>query len=168
MAELKFENCIKGTTTTNFILIYILLGIIIFAVITAFQYGLIAGLGSIIIAGIITYLMLKRKSTCTVIINEKGVQIISDKDSNEKEKSNNFKKGEFMIDISGTNINPPTFGEDDYSEPTILYEVVLRIGWGSISLKRFNTYKGKDLNEMNNRNLEKAQELRTQILDLLN
>ena len=80
----------------------------------------------------------------------------------------NFKKGEFMIDISGTNINPPTFGEDDYSEPTILYEVVLRIGWGSISLKRFNTYKGKDLNEMNNRNLEKAQELRTQILDLLN
>ena len=95
-----------------------------------------------------------RRKKFDVIIDQEGVLIRESKSQNQMER---LQKGEFQIDITSINIAPPS-DNYDFEEPILVYEVILRGKYGTISLKRFDGVTPR----------EDAVSMRKAIIELIN
>jgi|TARA_B100001996_G_scaffold274966_1_gene215703 hypothetical protein len=161
MSEFEFTNCEKGTMGSKAILLVaafvsscILITELIFRK-NSLELELIVWAIILTVSGL---MLNDRRKKFDVIIDQEGVLIRDSKSQNQIQR---LQKGEFQIDISAINIAPPEDDGLDFSEPILVYELILRMGNSIISLKRFD-----DIDFQQGR--EDVESMRNAIIELIN
>ena len=187
MSELRFENCDERLPNRFLDIIFsrksliIWFTTIVFYIAADFVFGPLDKIVAPVLIVLSLVILIRHEKlfpmdNWNVVFNEDGVRL--DNNSSPDKESVSFRKGEFIIKVRAT-ISPSSemdFDDDDwgsFNPPVFMYRVVLQVDMKSsksIYLKEFGPHRaiGKEQLVLNDRNLGKAQELRTQILDLIN